>query len=145
LIGRPATLGGVVDANDWRRRGQEKHLRGARLAWRRYQAMSAQWEHEHCEFCWAKFLDANYSPAHRVLLESDPEVLAGGYTEAPGGTQPAGEHWICKPCFEDFREEFEWELVPSDPEAWPYARPEPHPRPTQADFDRDAVVRRPGQ
>jgi hypothetical protein len=30
---RPATLDGVVDANDWRRRGQEKHLRGARLTW----------------------------------------------------------------------------------------------------------------
>lgn len=78
-------------------------------------------------------------------LESDSEVLAGGYTEAPGGVQPAGEHWICQSCFEDFREEFAWDLVPSDPEAWPYALPEPRPRPTQADFERDAAVRHPVQ
>ena len=133
----------MLEESDGRRRGQEEYLRGARLTWRRYQAMSAQWEHEHCDFCWATFLDANYSPKHGELMEADPEVLPGGYTEAPGGAEPAWEHWICPACFADFREEFEWVVVPSDPEAWPYALPEPNPRPTGADFDRGAVVTRP--
>jgi hypothetical protein len=126
----------MPSADDWRRRWQEDYLRGATLTWRRYQALSANWEHEHCEFCWAKFLDANYSPVHAETLKSDPEVLAEGYTEAPGGSQPAGEHWICPQCFEDFRDEFGWTVVPSDPNAWPYARPEPTPRPTAADYKR---------
>src|SRR5664280_401805 len=127
----------AVDRDDWRRSGQEKYRSGARLTWRRYQALSGTWEHEHCEFCWAKFLDANYSPEHRQTLEADPDALPGGYTEAPGSGEPAGEHWICPTCFEYFREEFEWQVVASDPEAWPYACPEPHPRPTNADFSRD--------
>jgi hypothetical protein len=115
----------VPDADDWRRGGQEKYLLGATLTWRRYQALRKTWEHEHCEFCWAKFLDANFSRAAAEALAADPELLAEGYTEAPGGSLPPGEHWICRPCFEDFREEFGWTVVASDPNEWPYGPREP--------------------
>jgi hypothetical protein len=126
----------MPDVDDWRRQGQEDYLTGATLTLRRYQALSPGWEHEHCEFCWAKFLDASYSPAIAQLLEEDPSLLSEGYTEAPGGQQPPGEHWICHQCFEDFRDEFGWTVVPSDPNAWPYATPEPTPRPTAANYER---------
>src|SRR4051812_45608855 len=121
--------------DDWRRRRQEEYLRGATLTLRRYQALSAGWEHEHCEFCWAKFLDASYSPEHADALTADPSLLSEGYTEAPGGKPPAGEHWICRRCFEDFRDEFGWTVVSSDQSAWPYASPEPAQRPTAEDYD----------
>jgi hypothetical protein len=120
-------------ADDWRRRGQDAYLHRARLTWRRYQALSTEWEHEHCDFCWAKFLDADYADIHREQLEADPEIQPG-YTEAPGGQVPPGQHWICKKCFEDFHAEFEWELVSSDPNAWPYDRPKPTPRGAAGDL-----------
>jgi carboxylate-amine ligase len=34
--------------HDWRRLGQEDYLRGAKLTWKNYQVLSAEWEHEHC-------------------------------------------------------------------------------------------------
>jgi hypothetical protein len=64
-----------VPPDDWRRTGQEDYLGGVRLTWKRYQALTAQWEHEHCAFCWQKFLDANYSELHRQWLEKHPEEV----------------------------------------------------------------------
>ena len=120
---------------DWRRRGQEKYLRRARLTLKCYQALSKQWEHEHCEFCWHKFLDPHYSEAHRRAVEEEPDVhSAEGYTNLGDEDQPAGKWWICTRCFEDFAAEFEWVVVETDPDAWPYEAPEPDPRPTAADY-----------
>jgi hypothetical protein len=124
-------------ADDWRRTGQEEYLSGARLTWKRYQALSAQWEHEHCTFCWQKFLDANYSERHRQWLEERPdEVEPAAYTNIAGQEAPAGKWWICKRCYSDFAEEFEWVVVDGAPDSWPYEGPEPHPRPTDADYVR---------
>jgi hypothetical protein len=44
--------------------GQEQYLPGVTLTWKRYQALRADWEHEHCVFCFHKFLDPTYSPSH---------------------------------------------------------------------------------
>ncbi|HVL31615.1 MAG TPA: hypothetical protein VM299_05220 [Solirubrobacteraceae bacterium] len=41
--------------------------------------------------------------------------------------------WICKRCYDDFADELGWIVVDTDPERWPYAAPEPDPRPTAAD------------
>jgi hypothetical protein len=49
------------------------------------------WDHDHCAFCWAKFLVAGAG-----------EGLHEGYVTEDG------YHWICGRCFEDFREEFGW-------------------------------------
>ena len=123
--------------DDWRRRGQEQYLRRARLTVKRYQALSAQWEHEHCEFCWHNFLDPHYSEAHRRALEEDPDRnSAEGYTNLAAQGQPAGKWWICNQCFEDFAAELEWSAVETDPEDWPYGAPEPDPRPTAADYTK---------
>src|SRR4051794_8122243 len=53
---------------------------------------------------------------------ADPaEENAGeGYTNVRAGDEPSGRHWVCRECFEDFRPEFGWQVVESDPGAWPY-------------------------
>lgn len=121
--------------DDWRRQGQEEDLRGLRFTWKRYQAYTAEWEHEHCEMCRAVFLDAEHSEAARAALaDPDAEVLPAGYANLPDADSSAGHSWICARCFADFAEELGWEIVEGDPEAWPYAPPEPRPRPTAADL-----------
>jgi hypothetical protein len=122
-----------VAADDWRRAGQEKYLSAARLIWSATRRADA--EHEHCAFCWQQFLDVQYSEAARRLLADEPEKNdAYGYTTVGSdGQEPAGEHWICKRCFEDFAQEFAWTTLDGDPEAWPYDIAEPNPRPTERD------------
>ena len=99
---------------DWRLdRGQESYLQGATLVRKPYRIWSETWEHDHCEFCWAKFVDPSFSETHAQLFERDPEVLTEGY--AALGTGPNGEddyHWICGTCVNDFHERFGWQLAP---------------------------------
>lgn len=77
--------------NDWRRRGQERYLIGARLTLRDYASHRPGWDHDHCEFCTVKLMPP---PA------SDPDALTSGYATNDG------YHWVCPACFEDFRDEF---------------------------------------
>ena len=86
----------MIDPNDWRLHGQERFLKGVVLLkreYRRYQP-NAQWDHDHCAFCWAKF-----------MVEEVPEVLHEGYCTEDE------YHWICASCFSDFRDHFEWKLA----------------------------------
>ncbi|MGZ4179720.1 MAG: hypothetical protein ACXVUL_03405 [Solirubrobacteraceae bacterium] len=68
--------------DDWRRMGQERYLLGADLTWKRYQALSAEWEHEHCEFCFRTFMDPpHYSPQAATTLRDETEKPSdAGYT-----------------------------------------------------------------
>jgi hypothetical protein len=77
--------------NDWRLQGQEKYLQGATLSWKRYVKPSAAWDHDHCEFCWEKFMEA----------ETLEQTVQAGYVTAD-------DRWICPQCFADFAELFEW-------------------------------------
>jgi hypothetical protein len=77
--------------SDWRLQGQEKYLRGAtlrRATWRSYRE---GWDHDHCEFCGAKF-----SPNDGDLR--DGYVTSDNY------------RWICEGCVSDFKEMFGWTL-----------------------------------
>ena len=78
---------------DWRLRGQEQYLQGATLVWRIYLngTGNPKWDHDHCEFCWAKF-----------MVEDLPEVLHEGYSTEDRS------HWICPDCFNDFNAQFQW-------------------------------------
>jgi hypothetical protein len=100
--------------DDWRLVGQERYLKGATLTWRRYRAPSDTWEHDHCQFCWAKFMDPDFSDAHRRQVEEHPEVLTEGYATPTAHDGPAGYLWVCKSCFDDFAERFEWRVAGSD-------------------------------
>jgi hypothetical protein len=64
------------------------------------------WDHDHCDFCGAKFM------AEKRL----PDVLLAGYTEADA---PTGESavWVCAGCFSDFKDRFGWTVVEVEDEA----------------------------
>jgi len=78
---------------DWRLNGQEHYLDGVILVRRTYRRNPGNptWDHDHCDFCWAKF-----------MVEDIPGVLHEGYTTADD------HHWICDGCFADFKGRFRW-------------------------------------
>jgi hypothetical protein len=119
--------------------GQERYLRALSFTWKAYQAYSGNWEHEHCKFCWAKFVDPNYAAWMKEKIDAGArDHLAAGYTNLRDGDTASGTYWVCEQCFADFLPEFGWTLIESDAEAWPYDTPEPNPRPTSADYRPDA-------
>ena len=83
----------MPEANDWRLRGQEEFLQRATLVWQSYRPANPRNDHDHCEFCWAKFMQT-----------VEPDTLQIGYSTMDR------EHWICKPCFDDFAAMFEWQV-----------------------------------
>jgi len=83
----------MIDKDEWRLHGQEKYLKGVTLYWRTYTRYSDTWDHDHCAFCWAEFMVEDYS-----------DVLHEGYTTEEN------YHWICKQCFEDFKDMFAWKI-----------------------------------
>ena len=80
-----------MQKDDWRLQGQEEYLKGKTLIFEKYKPYNSKWEHDHCEFCGAKF----------SLNEKD---LKEGYTTFDN------YRWICKRCFSDFKEKFEWTI-----------------------------------
>jgi hypothetical protein len=82
-----------IPDGDWRLQGQERHLQRATLQWARWAPPRPGSDHDHCEFCWAKFME-----------EDGPDVLHEGYATADR------YRWICATCFHDFKDRFEWQL-----------------------------------
>ena len=80
--------------DDWRLTGQEAYLVGVPLCWRTYEGGENS-DHDHCEFCLAKFAEADVIP----------EALHAGYATLDK------YRWICQQCFDDFRPRFEWTVV----------------------------------
>jgi hypothetical protein len=78
---------------DWRLQGQERYLKGVSLSKQNYVMFRESWEHDHCEFCGAK-------------LSERPEDLNDGYATADR------YHWVCENCFKDFKDSFQWIIVP---------------------------------
>lgn len=81
------------EPNDWRLTNQEKYLKGVTLVWRKYAPASADNDHDHCAFCWTKFMSDG---AH--------DSLSAGYSTTDG------YRWICKGCFDDFADLFGWQI-----------------------------------
>ncbi len=77
--------------DDWRLQGQKRYLQGAVMHKDRWVSRHPDWDHDHCEFCWAKFMERDL-----------PDVLHFGYTTRDR------ERWVCETCFEDFKELFAW-------------------------------------
>src|SRR5579872_3812545 len=124
-----------IAEDDWRRLRIGPDMVGRRFTRKNYQAMTGQWQHEHCLGCWRKFLDPNYSEADRKMLRDDAFTARVGFTNLADddGLLP-GRVWLCQECFDDFKGEYRWTVVETDPDAWPYAMPEPDPRPTSDDW-----------
>jgi hypothetical protein len=92
--------------------GQETDLPpGTNLHRQAYRARSAESEHAHCVFCFAKFMDPDFSEAHRRVVEQDPEVLTQGHTTTADHAGGAGSVWVCPRCVEDFAGEFGWRVT----------------------------------
>jgi hypothetical protein len=89
----------MIEKDDWRLNNQEKYLMGVTLVrslYRQY-PYNPEWDHDHCEFCFAKFsLDTRIEDA-----------LQAGYTTTDE------YRWICQSCFEDFKEMFKWKVIDS--------------------------------
>jgi hypothetical protein len=81
-------------STDWRLTNQEKYLRGVKLCLRIYIPSSAENDHDHCEFCWAKFMAGDAQ-----------DVLHQGYSTDDG------YRWICEKCFADFPAHFGWKIA----------------------------------
>ena len=76
--------------NDWRLTNQVNYLFRSTLKKVDFKKKLDN-DHEHCEFCWAKFGESK-------------DMLSSGYCTIDE------YHWICEKCFQDFREQFEWRL-----------------------------------
>jgi len=78
---------------DWRI-DSAKWTRGAVLHFRKYTRYREDWDHDHCEGCWAKFMESG-----------SPEILTEGYVTDDN------YRWICPKCFQDLKEEMGWKLA----------------------------------
>ncbi len=98
--------------DDWRLTDQDTYLQGATLVWKPYRASSGASEHEHCVFCWAKFVDPIFSDAHAAMTREDSTIQREGYAALGTGPDKQDDyHWVCATCFVDFRERFEWRVA----------------------------------
>jgi hypothetical protein len=69
-------------------------MTGAVLVRRAYRTRSPRWDHDHCEFCGAKFMEG------------------GAFDTLPGGYATRDERrWVCPTCFEDFHARFGWKVA----------------------------------
>jgi len=96
--------------DDWRLTNQEAFLADALLVRKPYRVYSEEWEHDHCAFCWAKFMDPTFSKEHRRAIQADSTILVEGYTTTDAHPAGADYHWICPQCFDDFKERFRFRL-----------------------------------
>lgn len=76
--------------NDWRLTNQMNYLYCAVFKKADF-CRTERIDHEHCEFCWAKF-------------GKSEGMLKSGYCTLDK------YHWVCDECFLDFQEQFQWQL-----------------------------------
>lgn len=92
------------EPDHWGQGGQEEIFPpGTELELKSYRAPRSGWDHDHCIFCWAKFMDPTLSDESRRAIMDDPEILTAGYTVEPGGGD-----WVCPNCFDEFAARFAW-------------------------------------
>jgi hypothetical protein len=71
-----------------------RQVRGAELQFTKYAHPNEAWDHDHCEACFAKFMEAE-----------GPDIFTEGYVTTDG------ERWVCQRCFRDLKEAMGWTLV----------------------------------
>lgn len=85
----------AIEENDWRLDfGKEpafyRQFQWSLKVWSRTRP---HWDHDHCEFCMAKISD-----------------LGGPDIQPEGWTDEEETYWVCKSCFDDFMEMYQWNL-----------------------------------
>lgn len=82
--------------DDWRLiRGQDEYLRGLTFRKTRFVTVGT-YDHDHCEFCWEKFMEDCSGIAH---------CSSEGYLSMDG------KFWVCQECFDDFKEILDFHLI----------------------------------
>ncbi len=90
----------MTDESDWRLHpGDEQYYSGLTLFRRRFRAKYTS-DHDHCEFCWAKFME-----------EGDPPHPEDQHVMVHEGYATEDSIWICDQCFSDFYERFSWKVA----------------------------------
>ena len=79
--------------DDWRLTNQMEYLFGVKLKHINFEPLNEKWEHEHCSFCFDKF------------SKSIEGSLTCGYCTLNE------YYWICEKCYNDFINEFSWEII----------------------------------
>lgn len=93
-----------MDIDDWRIRGQEDYLMGVSLTYKKFKSNLLEKlmpgddprrynDHEHCDFCWHKFMED---------CKDVEDCSTEGYCTVDE------KIWICKKCYNDFKEKFHW-------------------------------------
>jgi hypothetical protein len=83
----------MIEPNDWRITNQMHYLYKKPLLNIPYRLYQAGWDHDHCSFCLETIDMSSAEPAYCTTDEYN---------------------WICPECFEDFKDMFEWEVVPDE-------------------------------
>jgi len=89
---------------DWRYEHlqTQPYLLGVRWEMKVYKAPHADWDHDHCVGCWAKFME-NDSPVEPIEHT--------GYATTAEYPKGAQYEWVCKKCFADFSDAMGWTEV----------------------------------
>jgi hypothetical protein len=85
----------MVDESDWRWSNGGEYLVGLTFYQRRWTMTRPEWDHDHCELCFAKFMAED---------AVDAEILHDGYATEDQ------YRWLCEQCFADFRDHFRWSI-----------------------------------
>ncbi len=111
-------------SDDWRY-DNLKCLQGRTFRYAKYKAPTSDWNHDHCNGCWATFAEFDgtdifhdgyvsakpYEPApepefiiqaKKQGMHCIPAPVVDGFTL----------HWVCAQCFEDFRSALRLKLEP---------------------------------
>lgn len=85
----------MSNVQDWRLETTANlNLEGRSIEWVRWTAPKESWDHDHCVFCWQKFMEADIPDVQHY----------GWHTED-------GQYWICQQCFVDFKDRFNWKVI----------------------------------
>ena len=113
----------MAGEQDWRlETHEEPWMYGAQLRWARYLPPSADWDHDHCALCFAKFMDTDgddvlregyvaqpYGPTTQIAPVEERTWYVDGHRIVAA---PDKDQWICPTCFSDFEEHFGWKAMP---------------------------------
>jgi|SRR5579864_4629600 hypothetical protein len=108
-------------AEEWKQHKLKtlEHLRAATFEFADYTPPSPEWDHDHCEGCWAKFalfdapeiLHSGYFTIVDLGGESEeePELIRqareSGLKALP---KPDTREWVCQECFQTYRVPLSW-------------------------------------
>jgi hypothetical protein len=94
---------------------------GAVFRRERFRAPSADWDHEHCALCWAKFMDSDapdvlregylcqpFGSTEEIAPEEERTTYTEGYRIVAA---PTADEWVCATCFSDFEARFGWTVA----------------------------------